>query len=343
MALIFCDGFDWYRSADILKRWTALPGASLETGAQYSRGGGQGLWVTGAAGGASPCTIYKSLGANYSQGVIGFAFRWGNSTVLASRNIMLVLDGVTEQISIRTNASSVLYVSRSGASLATGTTPLSLDTWYYIELKFTINGSSGSVELNLNGATEIASTGSLDTTSTANDRWTGLGFLSLTSAVNMWIDDVYALDSGSGTNTNFLGPVQVVSRAPSANGATVAWTPNGGSNVGSVGEDFQDGTATFNQSATANQVDTFEMQNAPIASGSLFAVAHHLVAVQDAGATRTIAPVLRLSGTDYVGTGVALSTSIRFLSEYYDQNPATSSAWALSEWNGAESGYKLVS
>jgi hypothetical protein len=335
MAVIFADGFDWYTFADMGKRWTLVASTTL-VGSSYARMSGQGVRTTGATLGG----IAKSFGVNYVSGVLGFAINFEGTAV--SRIVAIIGDGGSEQISIRTNASSVLTVTRGGTVLATGSTVLSVSTWYFMELKFTIADSTGVVELKLNGASEIASTGSLDTKATSAAQWNGIIINGFTNAV-IWYDDLYVLDTASGSNTDFLGPVQVIARWPNGAGNYAQWTSNGGSNAGNVGEPYEDGDMSFNQSSTANQIDTFTMQDLPAAAGSVYAVQVHNVAKQDGGAARSIAPVVRISGTDYVGSTVATSTSYQMLTQVYDTSPATSSAWSVSEANGTETGYKLIS
>lgn len=349
MALIFCDGFDWYQGAfqqstgitgSMALRWTGYYGnntASGGTSPAAARSSGQGLLITR---GGNDGGVYKSFGANYVSGLLGFA--WQSSTAPTNRTIATIFDGTTEQISLRTNASSVPTITRNGTVLATGSTVLSAGAWYYFELKFTINNTTGVVELKLNGASEIASTGSLNTRNTANTQWNGVGCY-VSGSGNSYFDDLYVLNTATGTNTDFLGPIQVVARYPSANGNYAQWTPNGGTNMGSVSEPYQDGNTSFNQSSTANQIDTFEMQNLPAAAGSVYALAHHLVAAQDGGAARTIRPKYRISSTDYSGASVNTGASYQMHTEYKDASPATSSPWTVSEVNGMETGYELVS
>lgn len=337
MSLIFADGFDWYRTADGIKRWTYFGSGSVGISAAVGRAPtGQGISVPQSNNGQ----VYKQFGVDYVQGIVGFAMY--SPGAVANRNIFTILDGTSEQISVRTNGSSVPIVSRAGTTLATGTTVLSTSTWYYVELKFTINNTTGVVELKLNGASEIASTSSLNTRATANTRWNGVQ-LSANNQATMNFDDIYVLDSAASPNDTFLGPVQVVARYPDGNGNHADWTPNGGSNMGAVSETFEDGDVTFNASATANDIDTFTMQDLPVASGTVAAVQQHTVAAQEGGAARTIAALFRIGSTDYVGASVGLSTSYQFLTQVWDVSPATSTAWTVSEVNGAESGYKLIS
>lgn len=340
MAIIFCDGFDYYVSADITKRWTGIS-SGVSTGSPYSRlPSGQGLVGTASASVVANSCCYRSFGVNYVSGVVGLAVMWPLGAA-ASKVVLQILDGTTEQISIRTNSSAVLTVTRNNNLLATGTTVISGGVWYYMELKFTIaTGTGGTVQLKLNGAAEIASTGSLNTRNTTNTQWNGIGLGSMVT----WFDDVYALDTTAGSNTDFLGPIRVVALYPAAAGNYSQWTPNGGTNMGSVSEMFQDGDGSFNHSNTANQIDTFAMQDVPNGSGSIYCVQAVDVARQDSGAARTMAPLLRISGSDYVGTTVGLSTSYQFLTQIYDLQPVGGTpAWDIATVNAMEVGYKLIS
>lgn len=340
MAVIFMDGFDHYATADLLKRWTSNLNPQVAVGPTFARSpSGQGISVPNI-GNPSP---KKTFGANYTAGLLGFAFQ-GSGAAFASRTICQIWDGSTEQCSLKLNASSVLTVYQGSTVKATGTTVLSQSTWYYVEFKFTIHQSTGIAQVKLNGAAEIASTGSLDLTGTANNYFNGIGLSGDNVGITVfYVDDLYLLDTTTGDNTDFLGPVRVVALAPATLGTTTAWTPNGGTNYGCVSEAYQDGDTSFNQSSTANQIDTFVMQDLPADAGSVYAVQSIITARQDAGAARTIAPVLRPAATDRVGTTVSLSTSYQMLTEIKDLNPEDSAAWATTDVASLEVGYKLIS
>lgn len=338
MATIFYDGFDYYAVTDIAKVWTSQTGGACALGPAFARNpSGQGCQLSGTA------NLIRSFAANYTQGVIGFAFLMVSGSTV-SRTIMMVLDGSTEQISVRTDASSRLLVTRQGTQVGTGTSSaLTTGVWYYVELKFVIAPTTGgSVDLHLNGSSVSSGTG-LNTRSTSVTQWNGVQ-LQAASGWTANFDDVYVLDTSAGTNTDYLGQVRVVALYPAAAGNSSSWTANGGSNYGCVSEAYEDGDGSFVQSATANQVDTYAMQDLPASSGSVFATQVVTVARQDSGTSRTIAPVVRISGTDYVGTTVSLSTSYQFLKQIYDTQPVGGSpAWDVSTVNGMEIGMKLIS
>jgi hypothetical protein len=289
----------------------------------------------------SDIAYYKAFSGSYSQGCVGFA--WLTPSPIASRAALKIIVGTSEQISVRTDSSARLIVSRNGTTIATGTTPLNPNTWYYIELKFVISTTSGSVALRLNGADEISLTTGLNTAAAGGSSWNGIA-IQRTGAGwpgGGFFDDIYVLDTSQSPNNDFLGPISVLALSPNAAGNYQQWTPNGASNLGSVLQN--DGDGSFVMSSTQNQIDTFAMTDLPISSGTVYAVQQHITARNDGGAARTVAPVLRIGSTDYVGPGFTTGSSYQTFTHIREQNPATSSAWTISDVNGLESGYKLTS
>jgi hypothetical protein len=100
------------------------------------------------------------------------------------------------------------------------------------------------------------------------------------------------------------------------------------------------------QTTTANDIDTFDMQELTadigVPSGATInAVAHHLFAYEN-GSGSKLKPVFRISGTDYEGTEKTLLVGYNEYVENFDTSPDTSSAWTRSEVDGLESGVKAI-
>lgn len=346
MAAIFYDGFDHYVTADVTKMWTSSSGTVLQVGPSFARApSGQGCSVqTGGAGQA----LLKNFGATYTQGVIGFAFYIPTATGAASKVLLTVSDGGSEQISVRTNASAVLTVGKAGTPFAagTGTTVISVNTWYYGELKYTIHNTTGLFGLHLNGAVEVATTAAnQNTRTTANNQWNGLYFGNNGgSQAAFYIDDTYTLDTSTGQNTDYLGPIRVWTGYAATPGTHTDFTPNGGTNVGNISEPYEDGDTSFNQSSTANQIDSFNFAQLPASTGSIFSVADLVVARQDSGAQRTFSPMQRRSGDTVSATVFSTSTSWQMFMDIHDQDPENGpGAWTVSNFNATERGEKLIS
>lgn len=351
MALVFADGFDHYLSADVLKKWT---GYNQNTGSSiavispaYARPpGGMGLQLVEGTGGRG---IYKTLPATYASFVSGFAFNpFANSSF--TNQLWAVYDstsgtpGGTTQLDLRFDGAGHLRLSRNGTTLATSTNVMSSNTWYWIEIKATINNTTGAYEVRVNGS----STGWIPAATNQNTRGQSTNnFIDIVSLLaggaggtGLLFDDFYFLSSTS-PNNDFLGPQKITTCFPSGAGNYAQWTGNYAANFSNVNETAGDGDTTFNQSSTANQIDSFVFDDVP--AGTVAAIQHTLLARQDAGAARTIAPLQRSSSTDYVGTTLSLAGSYVYLTDPKDVDPATSSAYTVSNLNAAEFGYKEIS
>ena len=84
------------------------------------------------------------------------------------------------------------------------------------------------------------------------------------------------------------------------------------------------------------------MANATPSAGVVKAVGIHLFARKDDGGVRTIAPVVREAGVNYVGGNQNLGASYVYVTQYYEKNPATAADWTLTEVNADEFGVKEV-
>lgn len=350
MAVWFMDGFDHYCDfpfatppaaglADFLRKWSSSSGlAGQFIGAGFARQQpGQGLKLQSSWSAAK-----TRPGSNTDTFIVGFAFQWSLANV--AMTLLTFLDGATEQVSVRTDVSGHLLFNRGATNLATSTNVLSANTWYYLECKTKVHGSAGTYEVRINGTATNwipAATGK-NTQSTANAQITGFQVQNSGGSGIVYIDDLYAADTTGSANTDFLGPQMIFVSRPMAAGNYAQWTPNFGANFGNVNEIFPDGDATFNQDSTAGHIDSFLMSDVPIASGTITAIQHVIYAKQDSGAQRTIASVQRESTTDYVGANVNLTTSYLYYLEVKDVDPATSAAYTINNFNGAEFGYKLI-
>lgn len=351
MALVFCDGFDHYVGAtDMLKKWTGTINgttvANNKTDPSYARPpGGMGY---SCAEGTTNRGVYKTLTSTHATFVSGFAFLT-TSTLGSSAIIWAVYDSTsgtpsgTAQLDIRGDGAGHLRLTRGGTTLATSTNVLSASTWYFVEIKATIHNTTGAYEVRVNGSSTgwiPAATGANTRGQSSNNFCDVISVQSGNGISTCYIDDFYFL-SGSAPNNDFLGPQKIVTLFPSGSGNYSQWTGNYAANYANVNELTGDGDSTFNQSATANQIDSFTFDDVP--TGTIAAVQHTMMVRQDAGAARTIAPLQRSSSTDYAGTTLSCAGSYQFLTDPRDTDPATSAAYTTANVNAAEFGYKLIS
>lgn len=366
MALLFMDSFDHYATSDITNKWTqfytAGGAANPAITAAVGRHSSAGLQSVLASGGDVRATG-KAIASSGATCVVGFSFHQsvGAYSVIqigtaldpltsraggGSAFLVAIRQGPANQITLRTNTNGTLGVYRgtTGTLLANTTNALNPAQVYYIELKVLIDPTVGTVEVRVNEAVWLSLTGQ-NTRATAVSGWDEivLGHLITIGSAATWIfDDVYLLDgSGAAPWNTFLGDCRVDVRFPTGAGATSAWTPSAGANWQCVDDATPNFDTDYTEAATAGLVDTFAVQDAPVAGATLYGVQHCLHAKKtDAGAA-SIAAVVRHSGVDYVGGNLNPSNgTYNSALAISALNPGTAAAWTESGFNAAEFGYK---
>ncbi len=216
--------------------------------------------------------------------------------------------------------------------VAIGTTIVPLDSWFYVELKLVV-GSSGTGEVHLNGVTEIAS-------SVGNFGGSDINQIAFENEA--LVDDVYVLDDTGGSPTDdFLGDVYVKTLYPRADGHYTDWTPDTGTtHWPRVSETLIDGDASYVHDANAGDIDTYVMETLG-AFTTIYSVQLNIGARKGDAGVRQLAPLVRQSGTDYVGSTSTLSTPYLFYSEILDEDPG-GSPWTPGTFNADEFGMKLI-
>ena len=338
MALLFMDGFDQYGTADLLKRWNGADG-SASIGDTTGRRGSRGLYL-GNLYGAGLNAVLPSTDTTF---VIGFAvkftsidFQFGlfNSSWACVSGVNLVGAGSLAYL----RAGGGGGVVADGVSLGQSIPGIvSAGTWYYLEWKVKLHSSLGTAELRVNGVTVVSATG-VNTLGTVVANVTPtLVYFRIYSA---HIDDVYFLDSTGSTNNDFLGDVRVDVHRPTADGVQ-GWTPSTGVSHYALVDETTPNTTDYNSTNTLNAVDTFVMEDLKNSGARIVAVATNMYhSKEDAGAC-LVAPVTRISSTNYVGLDYAPSaSSYNYAQQFKEVNPATGLAWSESTFNATEFGYK---
>lgn len=346
MSLLFMDGAEVYTTeADLEKRWNYDPfqaSSFCSVQAGLGRNGGASIHFSNNA------HLGKQTGVNAGTLIAGFAFSSAGS---ATSNGWLCSfgDSGTEQISLFFDGTGHLQVRRGsnlgtfgGTTLGTGTKFFANSTYHYIEIKVVFDNSAGAVTVKVDGVTDISLSG-IDTTQTANNyaNTFHIGDRSNAHGVTEY-DDVYLCDASGSLNNDFLGDIRIVGLVPTGAGNYAQWTPSTGSNWQNVDETGPNGDTDYNSDSTPGHRDSFVMGDLPTGAASVLAVQYTLVARKDDAGTRQVAPFVRISGTDYDGTTVSVTTTYDTYRELKETSPATSAAWTPSEVNGMEYGVKEV-
>ncbi len=340
MAIVFMDGFDNYVSngsaigTPLLRKWHQIDFSNPQPSAQPGRISGLCLYT-----GASNCyTLPFTSQATY---IIGFAFKLTSYNFYGAIGVVKFMDSTSFQCSLMVDSVGHLYFTNgnNGTQLgSTGTTILALSTWYHIETKITINNTTGSFTVKLNGVTEISAT-SVNTRTTSNNTCNRF----LLPGTRNYYDDFFILDTTGSANNDFIGDNKVETLLPNAAGNYSQWTPSSGANYTTVNETAVNDDTNYNSTATANNIDTYNFGNlVNVATGIRGICINEHVRKDNAG-TKTIAPVIRISSTDYVGNTVSAIDSYYIALQIYEQNPNTTASWTNTDINNAEFGIKLIS
>ena len=211
----------------------------------------------------------------------------------------------------------------------------------YIEAKFCCDASNGSIEIRVNGAVVLSSSG-IDTVvsgATASCRFMQL--CGRNSSFNSYHDDLYLLDWSTAPNTDYLySPgFHVYALTPNADGSPLQWTPSTAGSHYSLIDAEPPNPGQYVGSDTAGQVDEYLY---PAYSGSgqtVLAVQHVLSAALAAAGTSTIASCV--GGLQGPAKAVT-STSDAMSMTPYDLDPVTGAAWTTDGLSARTFGPKLI-
>jgi hypothetical protein len=318
MALVFCDSFDHYATANIANKWDYLSACTIAGGGRFGNCLSWTNWTNG---------VYKTF-SSQTTWVVGFAFKISSFADAPTRHIFGIFDGGTSKASLYFDASGRLTWGGVTSTLALATA-----TWHYLEFKAV---SGGVLQARVNGTTWVDTTiGSY----TANRIVWGLG---TSNGISYQVDDIYICDGTGGVNTDFLGDVRVEYLVPTANGTTTQFTASTGSNYDTVNETTTPSDSDYNSSSTAGHIDLFTLSDLS-ASGTIKGVQSVIRNLKTDAGTRTVAPKYRIGSTNYSGAASNVLVSVSYALDPMDNSPATASGWTDTEINGMEFGYEVAS
>jgi len=352
MALLWFDGFDSYDTiADLINSRSPIINAvtqlGLQLGTAYGRRTGSiGLQITYNYAGQY---IKYDLVANYTSFILGCACRIkeaGPVTAITGGFINF-LDGTTNQLIFILNSSYEIDVY-CGSNLL-GTTVgagLTLNTWRYIEVKFTIDSSGGSVIVRSDNKVILTLSGE-DTQNTANAYINKIVLSGTNPHKDMWFDDMYWCDlTGDAPHNDFLGDVRADVIRPDGEGtynADFTGSPDVSSNL-NVDETYgPDEDTSYNQGSDVGDKDTYTLGNLPSPAGTTIHGVKSQITIKksDAGA-REVKLLTRAGTTDDLGDAIVLSTSYLTHSKIYEDNPDDSNSWEDADVNALEIGVEIT-
>ena len=193
---------------------------------------------------------------------ISFWFRFSAAPAASSAFCRALNSGGTARVRIRLTTSRTLSVEGVGASTVTGSTVLSVDTWYRITFSYSITSTTiYTAKVYINGTLEAtANTGTLTGTGTVDIDWQA----DTTNGTNrlMYFSDIYIDD---GTDSSDPGKIGVTYKAPNANTNINEFDTGVGASPANRWENVDDrpiSAATgWQQAASAEAEEVYTLQN----------------------------------------------------------------------------------
>lgn len=260
----------------------------------------------------------------------GFMFEGlpGSDTVFVQ-----FIEGSTVHVDLRITASGTLRATRAGTSLALGTAVLSPGVYYQLGVHVLIHDSTGQVHVSVDEVADISVTG-VDTRNGQTgscDRFQIRGEFGWTTRH----DDIHYW-----TGNDDKGNSRVVGRLVDGDGAHTDWDLSGGSDHSALVDDpAPDGDATYVSSDTGGQRDSYTVAALGVdPTATVFAVLARAVTRKLDIGSRVVALFTRVAGTDFDGSDQNPTFGYLPMTQAWEVNPDTTSAWTVAEVDGAEVG-----
>lgn len=280
------------------------------------------------------------LGSLITTMIVGFAFR--GDTWRSNKFIEFTEDDASVGLNLRMTAGGDIEIRRNNTLLETATAGLTTGDWYYIEFKYTIDGSSGSYELRVNEST-IASDSGIDTLEGATAGIRQVGYFGSTVSADAWtFDDMYIVDTTGSTNNDFVGNTRVVTLFPESAGDDTQWTPDAGNNFERVDEAAPDDDSSYVESSTTGQRDLYNYPALPTDTDTIQGVQVATIGRETDVTDFTLITPVKSGGTLYKDAAQAVGgTSYEDLRRVLEVDPDTSVAWTKSGVDSAQFGIEV--
>jgi hypothetical protein len=220
------------------------------------------------------------------------------------------------------------------------------DEDFHFEVHGVIASSGGSIEIRINTVPVVqlvgANTKGSTLASTYDCHFIG-GFVN-NNAANYWIDDFFANDTTGSQNNSWLGNVRVKGQFMIADGATDNFSIGGSSPAAThwqsvLNQNLDD--TKYEYSSNVGDIDLFTPDpnlNSPL----VHALQVRTALRQDDATQRVARHLLRISGSNYVGTvDHYTNQTYTFYRTRWELNPNTGVSFTGAEVNGLQPGVKV--
>ena len=337
MAIEFYDGYDHYSTSELSHRYNSILSSVIGAYGRYST---NGLRLGGAAGASGNV---RRVVSNTATKVLGFAV-YLNGPLNVPQSVFYIQFDYTGTgrggLMMNSDGTFTYYrsINESGqAVLGTTSKGLLSGRWYFVQMKVLFSETVGTVEVKINGESVLNLTGVNTGAYTVNNIYLHTATTPGYSAKDPRIDDLYV------DTADFRGDRRVELLMPTANGYYEQWTPTGGTiNFECVDDNPPNQDTDYNGATVLTYKDSFEFSDMETTAGAVPVVVVECYARKDDAGERYIRPFARIGTVDYNGGTMYLGDDYQFLFYFWEQNPATSAAWEISEVNSTEFGYELI-
>jgi hypothetical protein len=298
---------------------------------------------------SSQTSFVKYTIANTTTGVCHVAMNLG-AAWLGGVSIIQLIDTATLHAELRLNAAGKFEVYSVGTLRATGTFVYSAETWVQVQLKWTINDSTGLIEVRINGATSADATFSGDVRNGANAYVNVVQLGQQSVGVNTtgspgYLDDLVIVDDQGSYNTGYLGDVEAKYTFATGAGDQQDWTIAGSSPAGtayqSVNEVPVDDGVTLLESSTVSHRFLLGWEDLSNTSATIFAVATNLRAQKASAVNREIKSTAKRTSTTLGGLHT-LSTSWATYQHIRETDTEGVNPWTGTNFNSTQWGCDVV-
>lgn len=320
MSLKFIDGFDHYadigKKGAILEQYLQAAGYDIRNATDTTfaidagrRDGAKSLKFTVARDSSVNASLSWSFTPATDYACFGFAFKGTGSRMrLARVENLFDLEWDVETGKLRVEQQL-------------GVNPLILNAWYYIECE--IDKAAKTVKIHANGELQLTVPTSTTFPAKLTLVWGQVG--TAPNAGVLYIDDFYAMDAQGTNNTTRLGPIEISTRAPTAD-ILKEWEIANSDTITNhfqVASQLEPGRAgaPYLQSNKAGAKDIFRSNSVLPTDNKIFGVAVIAYARKGDLDDRKLGLVVQPSGGTESETQVPLTENYRYYQATHEKNP----------------------
>jgi len=324
----------------LLAKWTNISTSGTFVGTSGGRFGGQSLALQNGTIGPQTAAAYRIFNASGNSTSLSFGFAFMTNDLITSRVMEVANLSVGSQCGVGTTSTGQVrfYSGAGGTVLATSAAGLIVTgTWAYIEVELTLNSSTGSFSVYVNGALACSGTGN---TLAAGGAGGGL-ILGVRENVHInvphFFDDIYVTDTATR-----LGESRVETLRATGD-SSVGWTPNSGSNNYSrINETLVDGDTSYVQTTTLGARDLYTNGGLSTTPADIWSVTIVGFEEKTDATTRAIYHSVQSNGTDSDGTAFNQAANYGRYDRIIQNDPHTSVSWTASGVNNLLFGPKAA-